>query len=604
MKVAPDPPAGIALFDAGQPMSLQPPPPPPGWPAPPPPVPEAMARKTLVGGLPWNPDAAPVAGPGAVFIDQRPVEKIDSVHDADPLSARSLRARFDEFVRRSPPLTVSLSLHAIVLISLALVFVRHQRQQRPVLDLSFASTTIHETKGVEIPPAPEPVEEPEVEEAVTKEPPVEDPVAAPPQMVETEDAPGAVAAESRSPVIGSLLAGREEGQREALVERFGGSDATEAAVARALAWIVKQQQRDGLWSLQGPYANGGNQENRLAASAMALLALQGAGNTPKHGRHRNAVGRGVKALVKGQLPSGDFDLGLMPEHHSLYAHAQATIVLCELYGMTKDEAFAIPARRAVDYAIAAQGPNGGWRYGPGDPGDMSVTGWFMMALKSAEMAGIEVPAKTLAALEAFVDDVAKDGGTRYGYRRELSGFAVGHATAALSAEGLLCRQYLGWRHDDPRLVRGLELLVEENPIDFDTVEQLAIRLDAPGRTADRRDKNAYAWYYITQVAHHQGGDAWNRWNARLTAALPEAQCGEGREFGSWDPAHDLWGSIGGRMYMTCFCTLMLEVYYRHLPLHGGGVAEMGAGSRAPLPQRLVGDDGGAVGQVEAPNLGP
>ncbi len=545
-----------------------------------------------------------MVGSGAVFIDQRPVETIDLVHDADPLSWRSLRSRFDEFVRRSPPLTVSLALHAIVLIVLALVFVRQQRQPRPALDLSFASTVVHDTKGVEIAPAPEPVEEPRVDEAATEKPPVEEPVAAPPTQVETEDASGSTVAESRVPVVGSLLTGREEGQREALVEQFGGSDVTEAAVARALAWIVKQQRRDGLWSLQGPYADGGNQENRLAASAMALLALQGAGNTPKHGRHRAAVAKAFKALKKGQLDTGDFDVGLMPQHHSLYAHAQATIALCELYGMTKDAAHEAAARAAVRYAIAAQGPNGGWRYGPGDPGDMSVTGWFMMALKSAEMAGIEVPAKTLAALEAFLEDVATDGGTRYGYRRDLSGFATGHVTAALSAEGLLCRQYLGWRPDDPRLVRGLQTLVEENPIDFGSVERLAMLTEAPDRTAARRDKNVYAWYYITQVAHHQGGDAWNRWNAQLVTALPAAQRKEGGEMGSWDPSYDLWGSVGGRMYMTCFCTLMLEVYYRHLPLHGGHGAERVARSPAPLPQRLVGDDGGAVGEVEAPDLGP
>ena len=53
-----------------------------------------------------------------------------------------------------------------------------------------------------------------------------------------------------------------------------------------------------------------------------------------------------------------------------------------------------PARRALAYALAAQGPNGGWKYEPGQPGDMSVTGWYMMALKSAQMAGLEVPKGT------------------------------------------------------------------------------------------------------------------------------------------------------------------------------------------------------------------
>ena len=50
--------------------------------------------------------------------------------------------------------------------------------------------------------------------------------------------------------------------------------------------------------------------------------------------------------------------------------------------------------------------------------------------------------------------------------------------------------------------------------------------------------------------------------------LPARQVAKGREHGSWDPALDKWGHIGGRLYVTCLCTLMLESYYRHLPIYG------------------------------------
>jgi hypothetical protein len=39
--------------------------------------------------------------------------------------------------------------------------------------------------------------------------------------------------------------------------------------------------------------------------------------------------------------------------------------------------------------------------------------------------------------------------------------------------------------------------------------------------------------------------------------------------GSWhpqQPVRDRWGDAGGRMYVTAMHLLMLEVYYRHLPL--------------------------------------
>lgn len=281
---------------------------------------------------------------------------------------------------------------------------------------------------------------------------------------------------------------------------------------------------------------------------MALLAFQGAGNTPAEGRHKAVVERAWQALFKRQLASGQFDLPL-PSHHALYSHAQATYALCELYGMTKDAALAEPARRAVAYALAAQGPDGGWRYAPGDQGDMSVTGWFMMALKSAEIGGLAVPPASFDALREFLGTVAMEGGSRYGYRRDSPLKPPTGMTAAVSAEGLLSRQFLGWGRDDRRVAAGLELLLGEKFFDFEN------------------DKDVYAWYYITQVAHNVGGSAWDRWNGRMREALPAEQSDKGAEAGSWDPALDKWGHIGGRLFTTCFCTWMLEVYYRHLPLY-------------------------------------
>ena len=81
------------------------------------------------------------------------------------------------------------------------------------------------------------------------------------------------------------------------------------------------------------------------------------------------------------------------------------------------------------------------------------------------------------------------------------------------------------------------------------------------------EKDVYAWYYITQVVHHAGGEPWQRWNAALRDVLPAAQVSSGPQAGSWDPGLDKWGHIGGRLFTTCFCTWMLEVYYRHLPLY-------------------------------------
>ncbi|MGI9177799.1 MAG: hypothetical protein ACR2IT_08080, partial [Pirellulales bacterium] len=499
---------------------------------------------------PMNSRETPVV-PGMPVVSNAAGHGTGHSRGAGPADVAAEPGRFEELVRRSPPLTLSLSLHILVLLALAVWIVQPRREAKLVLDLSFAAPEVVEAVRPGVQVVPQPVKEPEPEDAKTTKPPEEKPKSSPPDGAELSEAPGATPAKTPAPSVATLLDGRKEGQRAACVQAFGGSDATEAAVARALAWLAKQQdKKDGLWSLRRPYVDGGSQENRLAATAMALLAFQGAGNTPGAGNYRTVVKRGWEALVKKQLADGRFEFTPpIPSHHALYSHAQATIALCELYGMTRGEAHARPAQLALDYAIAAQGSNGGWRYEPGHDGDMSVTGWYMMALKSGQMAGLEVPQTCFDRLESFLESVAVVDGKRYGYRVEAPGRQPAQVTDAISAEGLLCRQYLGWRPGDRRLSAGLERLLAAKLFNWEN------------------DKDVYAWYYITQVAHHSGGDPWRRWNERMAAVLPAAQVKNDPEKGSWDPALDKWGHIGGRLFTTCFCTFMLEAYYRHLPLY-------------------------------------
>jgi len=469
---------------------------------------------------------------------------------------RHLRGSAERLLRDSPAWTISLSVNTLVLLVLSLLFVGDEPSRRgPALELAFgpASPEPAERPGEAIAPVEIPRTEPEVE-PVAAAPVVPLPRSTLPQRPPEPLGTVAMVARADAPFLGQLLSGRDPGRRERLVARGGGTGGTEAAVARALGWIVRQQQRDGLWSLTGPYTDAGAQENRLAATAMALLALQGAGNTDRAGDHRRAVERAWRELFTAQRPEGHFEPGSLPAQHALYSHAQVTIALCELAAMTGDQTHAQRARRAVAYAVAAQGPDGGWRYEPGRDGDMSVTGWYLMALVSARSAGIDVPAETFARLEGFVDRVAVDDGSRYGYRREVEHRPASPVTAAVTAEGLLCRLYLTWAADDPRVVAGIERLFAERPLDFGA------------------DKDVYAWYYVTQVAHHAGGTVWERWNADLREVVPIEQVSKGREAGSWDPALDRWGHVGGRLFVTSLCTCMLEVYYRHLPLHARGSA--------------------------------
>ncbi len=414
-------------------------------------------------------------------------------------------------------------------------------------------------------------------------PPVEDPLASPIALGDLKAGVGDV---GLSPFtgpttiagapIGMALRGRHIGSRNVLLGRYGGTAETEKAVESGLAWLAKQQRSDGTWSLSGPYADAaGHGDNAAAATAMALLAFQGHGDTHRDGKYAKVVARGWSALLKMQDKDGLFTSSLPEYNHLLYTHAQSTIALCELYGMTGDSRYRVPAERAIEYCVAAQDPKlGGWRYRPREDSDTSVTGWFVMALQSARMAGLQVPQKTLDRVSDYLNSAQIDGGRRYGY------WINSNPTKAVTAEGLLCRQYLGWAQDDPRLVEGATAL-NLTPIKFN----------------GDLNHDVYYWYYATQVTHHMEGKIWEKWNNVMRKEMPANQTKSGPEAGSWNPKGDRWGSDYGRLYMTCLSLYILEVYYRHLPIYSGysAITATNAKSQAPPADDAVPPKEPAVG---------
>jgi hypothetical protein len=168
---------------------------------------------------------------------------------------------------------------------------------------------------------------------------------------------------------------------------------------------------------------------------------------------------------------------------------------------------------------------------------MSVVGWQLMALMSGQMGYLRVPALTVKKANDFLDSVQSRGGANYGY----TGPGSGDATTAI---GLLCRMYLSWKKDNPALQRGVEFLSKKGP----------------------SKNNMYYNYYATQVMRHWEGDQWKKWNEKMRDQLVNSQSTQGHETGSWhvDGHH---GDRGGRLYTTAMATMILEVYYRHMPIY-------------------------------------
>lgn len=497
----------------------------------------------------------------------------------------------EKIQKGAPPWFLSTIGHVILLLTGALIFSTVPPKPKPIIiectvpveeeEVKEEEEIWNEEEGVQQELETETAaltEEPEVSEMAEEDNPVEDPMLEPESAPESED--GTLAARLKEAPVGARFNGRNPGGRKGLLGKYGGTRSTEDAVELGLQWLVKQQEKKGphkgSWSLAGPYSDSldDNCPNRISATAMALLAFQGAGYTqhpPKIeekdrknrkryerklrenkeiGKYRQVLTDGWNWLLKQQGPDGQF----LPEdgnyNHSFYTHSQATIALCELYGMTKVPRYRKPAEKAIAFLLNTQHNDGGWKYTTqkDEMSDLSVTGWVLMALQSARMAELDVPQETLDGLTRFLDE--NGAANKQVYYRYTMGDPP---SMTMTAEGILCRQYLGWDQNDPRMEEALTRVLTA-PVSF--------------RTKGDVEPDVYMWYYATQAMHHKEGHWWKDWNAVMRQEIPSHQVKEGKEKGSWDPDDDRRASVdGGRLYMTCLCIYMLEVYYRHLPIY-------------------------------------
>ena len=343
-------------------------------------------------------------------------------------------------------------------------------------------------------------------------------------------------------------------------------------------------------------------------TALVTLSFLGAGYTHEDGHYAIPVDRALDWLIRQQAGNGDL-AGSARKYARMYCHGIATYALAEALGMQKEllmgplidsellapgpvaatansAAFmavaGIPPRvsgltlsatasaladlqamkfrrvddlhlrsalvKAMRFTIQQQDPkSGGWRYRTHQEGDVSMFGWQMMSLKSAEIAGLTIPTPVCDRMDFFLNSVrqGKHGGL-FGYWRPLKDKDDVPVTPVMTAEALFCQQMLGYPRDSDSSRESVDYLLRHLP-----------RLS---------ELNHYYWYYGTLAMYQFGGKPWEKWNGAVRDALISEQITEGPVAGSWDPKGP-WGRYGGRLYSTALATLTLEVYYRLLPLY-------------------------------------
>jgi hypothetical protein len=368
---------------------------------------------------------------------------------------------------------------------------------------------------------------------------------------------------------GGKFGGRRGGRKRA---RRGRGRRGQQAVDRGLEWLANHQSKDGRWDADEFMKNGDPKKGKLAdgpggtlydvgVTGLALLAFLGAGETHQNGAYKKTVRNGLKWLKDQQDAEGCF--GPRTATQFTYNHAIGALAMCEAYGLTQSPIFKGPAQKGIQFVIQCQNPYKAWRYGEADgDNDTSVTGWMVMALKSAKMAGIPVDQTPLDWALSFIEDMTDEDTGRTGYTKrgglpvregdKLEEFPAAEVES-LTAVGMLARVFAGQNPEEHKMIKaGADLLLEKLPL-----------WDESKGSIDQ-----YYWYYGTLAMFQVGGAGWNNWNRAMQEAVIETQRGikEGGKAdnftGSWDPK-GAWGENGGRVYSTAIMTLCLEVYYRY-----------------------------------------
>jgi hypothetical protein len=308
------------------------------------------------------------------------------------------------------------------------------------------------------------------------------------------------------------------------------------SIDKALVFLAANQDREGAWSA-------GYRGKNPAITALAVMAFLSAGNIPGEGKYGEVVKKGVDFVMHSQAPNG---LIATEGHYEMYQHGICTLMLAEVVGMTQGkQADEVKGKleKAVQVVLKGQRKSGyhkgGWRYRvQGDDGDISVTGWQLMALRAAKNVGCDVPPQAIADAVEFINKCHDEytGGYRYLPGAQLTVACTGTSILALELCG---KEY----HRSPTSLKAGAFILKNEP-------------------QRSRGHYFYGIYYCSQAMFQLGDNYWNTFREKLHEQLFGMQ----NDNGSWT------GRVSddvqfGANYCTSMAVLALTVEYRFLPIY-------------------------------------
>ena len=334
------------------------------------------------------------------------------------------------------------------------------------------------------------------------------------------------------------------------------------SVDRALEFLAGSQVQSG--AADGLFRGQYGKTNAVAS--LVGMAFMAKGYTPRTGRYSHTIRSCIDYVLS--TPTKNGYLGV--RGGNMYSHGIATLFLSEVSGMVgpeRQKQIDALLPKALKVIIDAQkAPKkrgeelGGWRYQPNSrDSDLSLTGWQIMALRSARINGAPVPAQTIKNATDFVLRNYRDRGWRKILPADIGGFVYTNShhvpgrrgrwvevvnpkpQVGMTGVGLLCLELMG-RHNSERCRRSGNFILSMTK-GKDLID------DGRHRT--------YAIYYCAQAMHQLGGKHWEVFGERLYKYLLRTQGKNGA-----------WAVKGeGDIYPTAMYVLALSVSYCQLPIY-------------------------------------
>ena len=386
------------------------------------------------------------------------------------------------------------------------------------------------------------------------------------------------------PLAGTRFMARSPALRPVASYGMGANYASELAVEEGLAWLANHQLFDGSWdcSFHGAQCMGSCEHASsfyapAASTGLALLPLLAAGNTHQYGPYQENVAAGLAFLLENMQYHGN--QGAFLDARGVFSHCVCTLAVAEAYLMTGDPALEEPLKDAIYFLEQNQDMSGGgWNVAPGGETEISITSWAVMALKTAEIAGLRIPQETMQGarymstppeVRQLMEEArraagqngedasdADDSSTSPGRLPKADRLFPNdpRATAALQ----FSRIFLGWPRDNAYMIEGMAELAENPP----------------------QNTSLYYDFLVMQILRLYRDELWSRWHTEMRDQLVATQAQEGHASGSWYFPEDIGGTgsspilygdlgsaEGGRLNSTVMALLILQTYHRQSGLN-------------------------------------